>query len=308
MSPSHHHGSMTPMLLASVGAILFSAKAIVVKLSYPYGASPEVILALRMLFSLPLFWFAAWWASRRQDWVPLSWRDRFVLFALGFIGYYLSSYLDFLGLQFISASLERIILYLNPTLVLILSALFVGKRIERGQWPAMAVAYLGVLLVFVQDVRWDGPQVMLGAGLVFLSAISYAVYLILAGEVVRRIGSIRVVAYACTSSCFFSLLQALIVNPSALITQSPEVYGLSLINASICTFVPMLLIMMALRRIGPGLTAQSGMVGPVAVVGLAWFFLDERISLVQLAGIGIVLTSMAMLVRVGRARTPTDPV
>jgi len=299
---------MAPMAFAAIGAILFSAKAIVVKLSYPLGASAEVILALRMLFALPLFWLAAWWASRRQPWPKLPLRDKLILLALGFIGYYLSSYLDFLGLQFISASLERIILYLNPTLVLILSALLMKKRIERGQWSAMAVAYTGVILVFVQDVRWDGNQVILGTALVFLSAVTYALYLILAGEIVHRIGSIRVLAYACTSSCFFSLLQVLILEPAALINQPAAVYGLSIVNASVCTFVPMLLIMMAVRRMGPSLTAQSGMVGPVAVVLLAWYFLDERIHLIQMAGIAVVLISMGMLVRAGRVRAAAGPV
>jgi drug/metabolite transporter (DMT)-like permease len=299
-----NRGSTSALLLAGLGAVLFSAKAIVVKLCYRHGAGTETVLALRMLFSLPFFWTAVWWYSVARRPEPLVRKDVVTMAALGFVGYYLSSYLDFLGLRYISVGLERIILYLNPTMVLVLSALLFRKRIDPRQWGVMAVAYAGVILVFVHDVRLDGTRAVLGSALVFFCAITYAIYLIYAGEIVNRVGSIRLVAYASASSTFFCVLQALLVDPNALLSQSAAVYGLSLVNASLCTFVPMLLIMSAVKRLGSGLAAQSGVVGPVATVFLGWYFLGEAVSLLQVIGVAVVLASMAMLVNVTRSQRP----
>ena len=275
--------------------MLFSAKAIVVKLCYRYGADTETVLALRMVFSLPFFWSLVLWHTMTRRPAPLTRRDVATVLALGFAGYYLASYFDFLGLQYISVGLERIILYLSPTIVLLLSAIALKKRIERRQWLAMVVAYAGVMLVFLHDVRLDGARAVLGSILVFLAAVSYAIYLIYAGEFVHRVGSIRLVAYASASATFFCVVQALIRNPQGLVMQPAEVYGLSLVNASLCTFMPMLLTMAAVKRIGSSLAAQAGVVGPVATVLLGWWFLGETIGPLQVVGVAIVLASMAML-------------
>ncbi len=283
------------LLLAGLGSILFSAKAIVVKLSYQYGVDSATVLALRMISSLPFFWIAVYWHSRQQSLQKLSRKDLVTLIFLGFVGYYLSSYLDFLGLQYISVGLERIILYLNPTIVLLIALIFLKKKIMAKQWIAMALAYAGVILVFSHDIRWDGSHVVWGGTLVFLSAIAYAVYLIFAGEIVKRVGSIRLVAYASGSSTVFSVIQALILNPDALLSQPIQVYQLSLFNGAFCTFVPMLLVMISVNRVGPGLTAQAGMVGPIATVFLGWYFLGESMTMIQLVGMGVVLTGVAIL-------------
>jgi drug/metabolite transporter (DMT)-like permease len=288
-------GSRSALVLAALGAVLFSAKAVVVKLCYRYGADTETVLALRMLFSLPFFWGAVWWYTVNRRPAPMLPGDRIKVLLLGFIGYYLSSYLDFLGLQYVSVGLERIILYLNPTIVLVLSAVVVKKRIDARQWLAMGVAYAGVLLVFLHDTRIDGEQTLIGSSLVFMCAITYAVCLIFAGEIVSRVGSLRLVAYASASSTFFCVLQALVRHPSGMISQVPEVYGLSLLNASVCTFVPMLLIMAAVKQVGSGLAAQAGVMGPVATVFLGWYFLGEPIGVLQALGVAIVLASMGML-------------
>ena len=275
--------------------MLFSAKAIVVKLCYRHGADTESVLALRMLLSLPFFWSLVWWHTVTRRPAPLSRRDVLTVLALGFVGYYLASYFDFLGLQYISVGLERIILYLSPTLVLLLSAVVLKKRIDGRQWLAMVIAYAGVTLVFLHDVRLDGERAVLGSSLVFLAAVSYAIYLIYAGELVHRVGSIRLVAYASASATFFCVVQSLIRNPQGLVVQPAEVYGLSLVNASLCTFVPMLLTMAAVKRVGSSLAAQAGVVGPVATVLLGWYFLGEAIGPLQVLGVAVVLASMAML-------------
>jgi len=297
-------GSRSAILLAGFGAVLFSAKAIVVKLCYRHGADTESVLALRMLFSLPFFWSLVWWHTVTRRPAPLSRRDVLTVLTLGFVGYYLASYFDFLGLQYISVGLERIILYLSPTLVLLLSAVALKKRIDGRQWLAMVIAYAGVTLVFLHDVRLDGERAVLGSSLVFLAAVSYAIYLIYAGEFVHRVGSIRLVAYASASATFFCVAQSLIRNPQGLVVQPAEVYGLSLVNASLCTFVPMLLTMAAVKRVGSSLAAQAGVVGPVATVLLGWYFLGETIGPLQVLGVAVVLASMAMLFTTPHRKAP----
>lgn len=170
--------------LAAAGSVLFSGKAVIVKLAYRHGADAVSLIALRMLFALPLFVMAAWWVERRarQPGVESPWRrgDARRVVAIGLVGYWLASFLDFLGLQYVSAGLERVILYLNPTLVLLISLVWLGRRPARREWMAMAVAYAGVLLVFGHDIgaggtdAAGGAEVWLGAGLVFLSAVAYA--------------------------------------------------------------------------------------------------------------------------------------
>jgi len=275
--------------------MLFSAKAIVVKLCYRHGADPETVLALRMAFSLPFFWSAVWWYTTTRRPAPVSRQDVVTVLGLGLVGYYLASYLDFLGLQYISAGLERIILYLSPTIVLLVSGLLLGKRIDRRQWLAMVVAYAGVLLVFLHDVRLEGQRAALGSSLVFMSAVAYALYLICSGEIVQRVGSLRLVAYASGGATVLCVLQALIRNPQGLVSQSPEVYALSVLNGSLCTAVPMLLIMAAVKRVGPGLAAQAGVIGPVATVILGWYLLGEPITSLQVVGMAVVLVSMGIL-------------
>lgn len=161
------------LALATLGAIAFSAKAIIVKLAYRWGVDAVTLIMLRMLFALPIFAAMAWWASRGK--APPSPRDWLGVTGLGVVGYYLSSFLDFAGLQYITASLERLILYLNPTLVLLLGWLLCGRNIRGLQLAGMALSYGGILLVFGQEARAQGGQAALGALLVFGSAVAYAV-------------------------------------------------------------------------------------------------------------------------------------
>jgi drug/metabolite transporter (DMT)-like permease len=283
--------------MASVGAVLFSGKAVIIKYAYRYGVSPEALLALRMLLALPMFWCVYWFFSRNNKKLPLSKTDYLKLIGLGFIGYFFSSYLDFLGLQYISVGLERILLYLTPTIVILISYFFMQKRITRLQWYAMVIGYLGVMLVFLQDVGSKGDNAWLGALLVFGSTCMYAAYLISAGEMVNRIGSMRLVTYATSVSAIFSAIQIGFHQPSALFTQLPQVYWLSLVNASICTVIPMFLIMLAIQRIGSSVTAQAGILGPLATVFMGWYFLDETMSLMQIFGMALVVVAMWLLVR-----------
>lgn len=295
------------ILIAAIGSMLFSGKAVLIKLAFGYGANVETLLALRMLMALPLFWGIYWWECSRKAMDPLTWHDRIKLFGLGFLGYFLSSYLDFLGLQYISVGLERIVLYLTPTFVLLISYVALKKSISRMQWYALIIGYLGVFIVFIQDVSSTGVNAYLGMALVLGSACTYAIYMIGAGEMVRRIGSVRLVVYASTASAALSLTQALLHDPRAVIEQLPQIYWLSLLNASLCTVIPMILIMMAINRIGSPLVAQAGILGPVSTIFLGWGMLSEPITWTQIGGMILVTGAMWLLVQNNATKKLLEP-
>lgn len=290
---------LTGFALALGGAILFSAKAIIAKLTYRHGIDAVSLIALRMLFSMPVFAVVAWFQARaaRQGRIPvLTWRERIQIALLGLLGYYLSSFLDFLGLQYINAGLERLILFLSPTMVLLISSLWLKRPIAPRQWAALALSYLGVLLVFIQDVSLAGSSVWLGSAYVFASALSYAIYLICSGELLERVGATRLVAYAMLVSCVACLIQFAVVHPVSLLWQmAPEVYGLSLIHAGLNTALPVFMIMWAVSRIGAPMTSQLGMIGPVSLLFLAYWLLDEAITVWQLAGTAMCLAGIFVL-------------
>ena len=275
------------LLLAAAGSIAFSGKAIIVKLAYRHGVDAITLVMFRMLFALPFFIAMAWWAGRCQ--APLTRNDWLGALGLGFSGYYLSSFLDFLGLQYISASFERLILYLNPTLVLVLGWVLYKRKITYRQGMAMAVSYSGVLLVFGHEVSLVGENIALGAILVFGSAITYAIYLTYSGHLVQRLGSLRLAGLATTVACFFCILQFVLLKPVAALDVVPEVIWLSMLNAIVCTVLPVLMIMMAIERIGPGLTSQIGMIGPLSTLTMGAFFLNETFNLWILMGTVLVL-------------------
>jgi len=284
------------LVLAVLGAIGFSGKAIIVKLAYRHGVDPVTLLMLRMAFALPLFAALAWWAGRGQP--ALTVRDWRVVGVLGFLGYYLASFLDFAGLQYVTASLERLILYLNPTLVLLLGWLLHRQRVSAGQLRALALSYAGIVVTFGHELRVEGGHVALGSALVFASAASYALYLVLSGQEVRRLGALRLTGLASTVACVLCLLQFLLLRPvDTLWTLAPPVWGLSMLNAALCTVAPVLMVMMAIERIGAGAAAQAGMVGPVSTVLLGVLLLGEPLTPWVVAGTVLVLGGVAMLAR-----------
>ena len=291
--PAHWRSGL---LFAAAGSIAFSGKAIIVKLAYRHGVDAVTLLMYRMLFALPMFVAMAWWSGRGQP--RLRARDLLGIAGLGLSGYYLASYLDFWGLEYISASLERLILYLNPTLVLLLGWLLYGKTITHRQGVGMAISYAGVLLVFGHEASLDGQQAALGALLVLLSAISYALYLSYSGQMVQRLGSLRLAGWATSVACLFCIAQYVLLRPvqDAALVAEPVVW-LSLLNAIACTAVPVLLVMMAIERIGPGLTAQTGMIGPMSTLLMGVFILGEPFNAWVLAGTTLVLSGVFLVTR-----------
>lgn len=283
------------LLFAAAGAVAFSGKAIIVKLSYRYGVDAVTVIMYRMLFALPLFLALSWRAGRGQ--ARLEARDWRVLFGLGFSGYYLASFLDFAGLQYIGASLERLILYLNPTIVLVASMLLFKRRVSRPQWLALALSYLGVMVVFGADLSISGSHVALGAALVFGSAVSYALYLVFSGEAVKRLGALRITGVATSIACVLCIAQFYMLRPPSAMFVAPEVVWLAVLNATLCTFCPVLLVMLAIERVGAAVTAQTGMIGPLSTILLSVALLDERLTIWMIIGTCFVLAGVWTLAR-----------
>jgi drug/metabolite transporter (DMT)-like permease len=289
----------TGLLLAAGGSVAFSGKAIIVKLAYRYGVDAVTLIMYRMLFALPLFLAMVWWATYRSKTpvVPLTRRDWLGILGLGFSGYYLASFLDFYGLQYISASLERLILYLNPTLVLLLGWVLYKRRITGRQAGAMALSYAGVLVVFGQEISLAGSHAVLGGLLVLGSAISYAVYLVYSGEMVKRLGSLRLVGWATTVACVLCIAQFLLLRPLSAALVAPEVLALSVINAVFCTAAPVVMVMMAIERIGSSLAAQTGMIGPMSTIVMGVLILDEPFNRWVVLGTVLVMAGVLWVSR-----------
>ena len=299
--PHSPRPALSGLLLAAAGAIAFSGKAIIVKLSYQYGVDAVTVIMYRMLFALPFFIAMGLWSERqaiaREN--PLTRRDVMDIVGLGFVGYYLSSYLDFLGLQYITASLERLILYLNPTLVMLLGWLLYKKTIHPIRLVAMGVSYSGVLLVFAHELTLSGSNVALGSALILASAISYAVYLLYSGQLVQRIGSLRLVGWATSVACVCCIAQFLWLRPWSAAAVPVEVLWLAGLNAVACTVAPVLMVMMAIERIGAALTAQTGMIGPMSTITLGVWLLDEPLNVWIGAGTLLVVSGVFIVSKYG---------
>ena len=296
-----NRSSISGLLLAAAGAIAFSGKAIIVKLSYRYGVDAVTVIMFRMLFALPFFIAFGIWSEKqtqaREN--PLTRSDVLGIVALGFVGYYLSSYLDFLGLQYITASLERLILYLNPTLVVVLGWFIYKKPVQPIRMMAMAVSYAGVLLVFAHELSFTGSDVALGSALVFASALTYAVYLVFSGQLVQRIGAMRLVGWATSMACVCCIVQFIVLRPLSAMDVPHPVLWLALLNALLCTVAPVLMVMMAIERIGAALTAQTGMIGPMSTITLGVMVLGEPLNLWIGAGTLLVVGGVFLVTKYG---------
>lgn len=283
------------VVFALLAALGFSLKAILVKLAYLSGADAVTLLALRMAFSAPFFIGVALWI-RRQHAEPLNTHDRWLVLGLGLVGYYLSSALDFLGLQYISAGLERLILFLYPTLTVILSALIYKRRIGKKLIVAMALSYVGIALVFLHDAGVkEGGSIVLGATLVFLSTLSYSIYLVGAGHAIQRIGALRFTAYAMIVASAACLLQFAVMRPLSALDLPRQVYELAIAMAIFSTVLPVFLLSYAIKRIGSGSASLIGSIGPVSTIYLAYLFLHESVSLLQIAGSTLVLAGVLVI-------------
>jgi drug/metabolite transporter (DMT)-like permease len=296
-------------LLAVVGVLGFSFKAILIKLAYAWEPIDAVtLLTLRMIYSAPIFALMAFFATRRSraapaiergDWLRILW--------LGFIGYYLASLVDFMGLQYVTAALERLMLYLYPTLVVVLSAIFLRQRITGRIALALLLSYAGIALVFGRDLTFSGdPHALwLGGALVFASSFFYALYLIGAGPVIARLGSLRFIALAMLISAAFVFAQFAATRPASALAAPARIQLLSLTMAIFSTVLPTYLIAEAIKRMGANRTSLVGSLGPVFTIWLGYWILGEPVHWIQISGAALVLAGVMLVAVRPRAAVPS---
>lgn len=293
MTPEERRSRIVGILLVLVAATAFSGKGILIKLAYRHGVDAVTLMTLRMVLSAPFFVVLGWWAARGANVQPLAPADRRAVVVLGLVGYYLASYFSFLGLQYITAALERLLLFLHPTFVVLLAAVFFKRPITRRDVVAILLSYVGIALVFGHDLATQPGNVALGSFWVLLSALFYAAYLLGSGRLVGRVGSLRFASYAGLVSCIAIVLHYAVVRDfSVILSQPAPVYWLALVMAVVSTVLPIVLTSEGIRRIGASHASIIGSVGPVSTIFLGAMLLDEPVTAMQLAGAALVLAGV----------------
>lgn len=283
------------LALAVGGIIFFSLRPIFIKFAYAWVTDPVTLLALRMVFSLPFFVAAALWVRSGSKHRPLSGRELGVVAALGILSYYGASFLDFLALQYIPAGLGRLLLFTYPTIVVMLSALMLGKRVTAREIAALVLTYAGLALVFAHALEGEHKDFWLGATLAFASSVCYALYLVAGAEVIARVGSVRFSAYAMGAASVACIVQFLWLRPFSALDLPAPVYGHVVAMAVISTAVPVFMISEALRRLGANTVAIIGALGPVTTIAFGYLGLEEIMTPLQIAGSALVLVGVVVI-------------
>jgi drug/metabolite transporter (DMT)-like permease len=277
--------------LVFAAAAGFSAKGVLVKIAYGFGVDPVTLLGLRMFFSLPFFVFMLiWFRGNRMGRVELL-----AAGGLGFLGYYVGSFLDLLGLQYVSAGLERMILFLYPTIVVLLSALIYRKPIVQRQMLALLLSYGGIYLAFMHDASFNDKNILLGGMLVLGNGLTFACYLLGGDVVISRIGAARFTAVAMIAACLASILQFLLLRPLHALSMPLKAYEAALAMAIFSTVLPAIFLSAGIRRIGPERAALVSAAGPVMTIILAYYLLGEPVSLLQIIGSILVLSGVLLI-------------
>lgn len=289
---------MIGYLLAVLGSIMFSTKAVLVKLAYKYDVDATSLLMLRMLFSLPFFIGLYLYFKRKSPESTVTLRSyKWHVIVLGLMGYYIASYLDLSGLQYIDASLERIILFLYPTLVVIISFIALKKPATTAQVIAIIITYIGIVLAYAGNYQVsDNPNQLHGSILIIGSAFFYAIYLVGSQQIITKVNSKMYNASAMITACLAILIHNALINGFNLFTFSVEVYIYALMIAMIATVIPSFLIVEAIKIIGANNSSIIGTIGPVSTITLAVLLLGERLSLTQIFGSLIVISGVLFLI------------
>ena len=304
VAPQNNRQAIFGYLFVLLGAFGFSAKAVLVKLAYAYSHQLDAItlMVLRMAISLPFFLAVALWSAndlvKIGDAQRLNRQDWLMIFGLGLLGYYVASLLDFLGLQYISAGLERLIIFLYPTFVVLFTAAIQRRAINRHQALALALSYAGMILVFIDNMAAMTPSgLLLGSTLVLCSAIAFAFFLMGSGMMVKRIGSTRFTAYSMTVACLATGLHFVVQHGVKLLNLPDSVYWLALIMAIFSTVLPAFLMNAGIRRIGTGSASIISSTGPISTLALAFLLLGETLTAAQLTGTALVLIGVYVVSR-----------
>jgi len=286
------------ILITAAGVILFSSKAVLIKLAYQYDVNSISLLLLRMLFSLPFY--TSIFLIRRSNWKenPINRKQLFTLISLGILGYYLASLFDFHGLTYITASLERLILFSYPTFVLLISRIFLNKKITKPQLISILITYTGIAIIFIDRggiVEGSILNVAKGSLFVFLSAIAYASYLVGSGTLIAQVGSVRLTTYSMLVSCFAVIIHYLLTSEINLLSYQIEVYIYSFLMAVIATVLPSFMINEGIRRMGASNVSIVGSFGPVSTILLSMIFLGEVLTLLQFAGALVIIGGIVVI-------------
>jgi drug/metabolite transporter (DMT)-like permease len=283
------------MLFALAGTIAFAFRPVLIKLGYAAApVSATTLLFLRMVLSLPFFAAVAWWLRNEP---PIARRDWAGIVGLGFLGYYLASLLDFLGLQYVPAGIGRLIMFLYPTLVVILSALFLAKRPTRRELVSLSMTYAGIALVLSHQLGASPEHrlFLLGAALVFGSSMCYAVYLVTGSQLVKRVGSMRFTAYTMMVSTVPAVVQFGVLESPAALALPDVVWVYAILLATVCTALPVFLVAEALKRIGANQFALIGALGPVTTVLADFVLLEGALTPLQMLGGALVIAGVLLV-------------
>jgi len=293
-----HPITLAGFLISLMGAVLFSTKAIFVKLAFrETGVDALTLLSLRMLFSLPFYLFAVWLSSRKENQQPLSRRDWLIIVAMGILGYYLSSLFDFIGLQYISAGLERLILFLYPTFAVLMNTFIFKTKLHRVQLIALTLTYLGIGIAYFGELQLDtsNPNFYFGSFMIFLCAITYSLYLVGTGRMVQRVGVTRYTAYAMLTATAGIFIHFLVAGNTRQVSFTPTLVWYSVAIAVIATVLPSFLMNNGMKRIGSNNASIVTSIGPISTIIQAHLFLGEQMILPQLIGTALVITGVLLI-------------
>lgn len=290
--------TLAGFLITLMGAIFFSTKAILVKLAFHATQVDAVtLLSLRMLFSLPFYLLAAWLVARKENKQLLTRRDWLLILTMGILGYYLSSLFDFIGLQYVSAGLERLILFLYPTFAVLINTFYFKTKLGRVQLIALVLTYLGIGIAYFGEMKLDtsNPRFYYGSFMIFLCAITYSFYLVGTGRMVQRVGVTRYTAYAMLAATAGIFIHFLVTHQVQDIPFTGTLVGYGIALAIIATVLPSFMMSNGMKRIGSNNVSIITSIGPVSTILQAHWFLGEEIIPAQIFGTALVIAGVILI-------------
>jgi drug/metabolite transporter (DMT)-like permease len=285
------------VLISMLGAICFSTKAVIVKLTYlDYPVDAITLLAIRMIFSLPFFLISAALTSNRKENVRFTSRQWLDIAILGCFGYYISSLLDFHGLKFVSAGIERLILFIYPTFVLLINAVWMKRKVRRIEWIAVVITYVGLLAAFAGEAKvQDDPNFYFGSMLILICAITYAIYIAGSGAMIPAVGAIKFNSYAMSFAAAAVLVHFALTSTQSVLGLPFSVYAYGFLMAILSTVIPSYLVSISIKRLGANTTAIIASIGPVSTILQAALLLGESVSVLEIAGTGFILFGILVI-------------
>ena len=286
----------TGILLAIIGTALFALKSIFIKFAYAEGLDADSVLMLRMLISLPIYLAIIFWLVKYKPVEPSKIYPRFpIIILLGFIGYFLSSWLDLKGLEYITAQLERLTLFTYPIWVAILGALFFKTPLTFKVIASIVLSYFGLWIVFNAELQYAGEQTWWGVIFVLLSAFSFAIYVLVSKPVIAEISSLWFTSLAMSISSLFVLGYYFTFFDFSQLEVTNNAWLWLFLLAIFSTVIPSFMMAEAIHRIGGAQTGIVGMLGPIMTLGLAAWLLNEPFGVVQITGLAFIIGGISLL-------------